>query len=58
MFQLERLLPPREDMMITDDMEEAELGEVETRKQRRSYSREVYEQDEAGPRTGMQCQTQ
>lgn len=58
MFQLERLLPPREDMMITDDMEEVELGEVETRKQRRSYSREAYEQDEEGPRTGVQCQTQ
>lgn len=58
MFQLERLLPPREDMMITDDMEEVELGEVETRKQHRSYSREAYEQDEGGPRTGVQCQTQ
>lgn len=58
MFQLERLLPPREDMMITDDMEEVELGEVETRKQRRSYSREAYEPDEEGPRTGVQCQTQ
>uniref|UniRef100_H3CSK2 DnaJ homolog subfamily A member 1 n=2 Tax=Tetraodon nigroviridis TaxID=99883 RepID=H3CSK2_TETNG len=59
MFQLERLLPPREDMMITDDMEEVELGEVEARKQQhRSNSREAYEQDEEGPRTGMQCQTQ
>lgn len=58
MFQLERLLPPREDMMITDDMEEVELGEVEARKQRRSYSREAYEQDGEGPRTGVQCQTQ
>ncbi|CAF98323.1 unnamed protein product, partial [Tetraodon nigroviridis] len=58
MFQLERLLPPREDMMITDDMEEVELGEVEARKQQhRSNSREAYEQDEEGPRTGMQCQT-
>lgn len=59
MFQLERLLPPREDMMITDDMEEVELGEVEARKQQhRSNSREAYEQDEEGPRTGVQCQTQ
>lgn len=58
MFQLERLLPPREDTMITDDMEEVELGEVEARKQHRRYSREAYEQDEEGPRTGVQCQTQ
>lgn len=58
MFQLERLLPPREDMMITDNMEEVELGEVEAQKQRRKYSREAYEQDEEGPRTGVQCQTQ
>lgn len=58
MFQLERLLPPREDLMISDDMEEVELGEVEAQKQQRSYSREAYEQDEEGPRTGVQCQTQ
>lgn len=58
MFQLERLLPPREDLMITDDMEEVELGDVEVRKQRGSYSREAYEQDDEGPRTGVQCQTQ
>lgn len=44
--------------MITDDMEEVELAEVEARKQQhRSYSREAYEQDE-GPRTGVQCHTQ
>ncbi|TWW75706.1 dnaJ homolog subfamily A member 4 [Takifugu rubripes] len=58
MFQLERLLPPREDLMVTDDMEEVELGDVEMRKQHSSYSREAYEQDEEGPRTGVQCQTQ
>lgn len=44
--------------MITDDMEEVELGEVEMRKQHSSYSREAYEQDDEAPRTGVQCQTQ
>ncbi|XP_039989885.1 dnaJ homolog subfamily A member 4 [Xiphias gladius] len=58
MFQLERLLPPREDVMITDDMEEVELCEVDVRTQQRSYSGEAYEEDEEGPRGGVQCQTQ
>lgn len=58
MFQLERLLPPREDVMITDDMEEVELCEVDMRKQQKNYSREAYEEDEEGPRSGVQCQTQ
>ncbi|XP_038561703.1 dnaJ homolog subfamily A member 4 [Micropterus salmoides] len=58
MFQLERLLPPREDVMLTDDMEEVELCEVDVRSERKNYSREVYEEDEEGPRSGVQCQTQ
>lgn len=58
MFQLERLLPPREDVMVTDDMEEVELSEVDVRTQERSHSREAYEEDEEGPRGGVQCQTQ
>lgn len=58
MYQLERLLPPREDVMITDDMEEVELSDVEVRSQERGYSREVYEEDDEGPRGGVQCQTQ
>ncbi|KAF3854836.1 hypothetical protein F7725_022891 [Dissostichus mawsoni] len=59
MFQLERLLPPREDVMITDDMEEVELSEPDVSSQRRA-SREAYEEDEEGPRNGngVQCQTQ
>lgn len=59
MFQLERLLPPREDVMITDDMEEVELSEPDLSSQRRA-SREAYEEDEEGPRNGngVQCQTQ
>lgn len=56
MFKLERLLPPREDLMITDDMEEAPLCEVDVRTQRQA-SGEAYEEDE-GPRSGVQCQTQ
>uniref|UniRef100_A0AAQ4PGH6 DnaJ heat shock protein family (Hsp40) member A n=1 Tax=Gasterosteus aculeatus aculeatus TaxID=481459 RepID=A0AAQ4PGH6_GASAC len=44
MFQLERLLPPRDDVMITDDMAEVQLCEVD--------------EDEEGPRSGVQCQTQ
>ncbi|XP_026168227.1 dnaJ homolog subfamily A member 4 [Mastacembelus armatus] len=58
MFQLERLLPPRDDVMITDDMEEVELCEVDVRTEQRSFSGEAYEEDEDGPRAGVQCQTQ
>lgn len=59
MFQLERLLPPREDVMISDDSEEVNLCEVDEQRQERNYSREAYEEDEdEGPRGGVQCQTQ
>ncbi|XP_059191925.1 dnaJ homolog subfamily A member 4 [Centropristis striata] len=58
MFQLERLLPPREDVMISDDMEEVNLCEVDERTQQRSSSREAYEEDDESPRSGVQCQTQ
>ncbi|KAM4619522.1 dnaJ homolog subfamily A member 4 [Polymixia lowei] len=58
MFQLERLLPPREDVMVLDDMEEVDLCEVDAQSQQRSYSAEAYEEDEEGPRGGVQCQTQ
>lgn len=58
MYQLERLLPPREDVMITDEMEEVDLCEVDVRGQQRDYSREAYEEDEDSPRGGVQCQTQ
>lgn len=58
MYQLERLLPPREDVMMTDDMEEVDLEEVDVRTQERSNSREAYEEDEEAPRSGVQCQTQ
>ncbi|XP_019935083.1 dnaJ homolog subfamily A member 4 [Paralichthys olivaceus] len=58
MFQLERLLPPREDVMLTDDVEEVDLCEVDERTQQRNYSKEAFEEDEEGPRGGVQCQTQ
>lgn len=58
MYQLERLLPPREDVMITDEMEEVDLCEVDVRRQQRDYSREAYEEDEESSRGGVQCQTQ
>lgn len=58
MFQLERLLPPREDVMLTDDMEEVDLREVDVRTQQRKQQGEVYEEDEDSSRGGVQCQTQ
>ncbi|XP_005798300.1 dnaJ homolog subfamily A member 4-like [Xiphophorus maculatus] len=58
MCQLERLLPPREDVMITEDMEEVDLCEVDLNSQQKRYNREAYEEEEEGPRGGVQCQTQ
>ncbi|XP_069564742.1 dnaJ homolog subfamily A member 4 [Brachyistius frenatus] len=58
MFQLERLLPSREDVMITDDMEEVDLTEADGSKQQKNYGGEAYEEDDEGPRSGVQCQTQ
>uniref|UniRef100_A0A8C6SPH7 Chaperone DnaJ C-terminal domain-containing protein n=1 Tax=Neogobius melanostomus TaxID=47308 RepID=A0A8C6SPH7_9GOBI len=58
MYQLERLLPPREDVMLTDDMEEVDLCDVDVQAQQRKQQREAYDEDEDGPQTGVQCQTQ
>lgn len=58
MFQLERLLPPREDCMIDDDMEEVDLCEMDYSSGQRSNKREAYEEDEGGHRNEVQCQTQ
>ncbi|XP_077567370.1 dnaJ homolog subfamily A member 4 [Stigmatopora nigra] len=60
MFQLERLLPPREDVLVIDDMEEVELCEVDERSKQHNHGREAYDEDEeGGPRGGgVQCQTQ
>ncbi|XP_029008749.1 dnaJ homolog subfamily A member 4 [Betta splendens] len=58
MYQLERLLPPRDDVMITDEMEEVELCMPDVQTQQKAYSGEAYEEDDdSGPR-GVQCQTQ
>ncbi|XP_076119126.1 dnaJ homolog subfamily A member 4 [Alosa pseudoharengus] len=57
--QLESLLPERDDVMISEDMEEVDLCDMDSESQRRSQSREAYEEDEEGPRShGVQCQTQ
>lgn len=58
MYQLERLLPPREDLMLTDDMEEVDLTDVDVQAQQRKHQGEAYDEDEDSPRTGVQCQTQ
>ncbi|XP_035251952.1 dnaJ homolog subfamily A member 4-like [Anguilla anguilla] len=55
--QLEALLPPRDEVMITDDMEEVDLSDLDLHSQQRRYNTEVYEEDES-PRGGVQCQTQ
>ncbi|KAL4641955.1 hypothetical protein GN956_G10539 [Arapaima gigas] len=53
--QLEALLPPRDEQMITDDMEEVDLCEM-TYQSQQNCRGEAYEEDD-GPRGGVQCQT-
>ncbi|XP_044144268.1 dnaJ homolog subfamily A member 4-like [Bufo gargarizans] len=53
---LEALLPPREDLMVTDDMEVVELVEFDPREHNKPYRGEAYNEDER-PRGGVQCQT-
>ncbi|XP_075425302.1 dnaJ homolog subfamily A member 4-like isoform X4 [Ascaphus truei] len=53
---LEALLPPREDVLVTDDMDVVELTECDPREQRRHYSGEAYQEDNR-QREGVQCQT-
>ncbi|XP_059679874.1 dnaJ homolog subfamily A member 4 isoform X4 [Gavia stellata] len=55
---LEALLPPREDVMITDEMDQVDLEDFDPSEQTyRNSGGEAYEEDEEGPRTGVQCQT-
>ncbi|XP_077174479.1 dnaJ homolog subfamily A member 4 isoform X1 [Paroedura picta] len=54
---LEALLPPREDVMVTDDMDPVDLVEFDPRERPHHRHAEAYEEDEEGPRTGVQCQT-
>lgn len=60
MYQLERLLPSREDLLIVDEMEEVDLCEVDVHSKQKTYSGEAYDEDDddEGPRSGVQCQTQ
>ncbi|XP_075068571.1 dnaJ homolog subfamily A member 4-like isoform X2 [Mixophyes fleayi] len=53
---LEALLPPREEIMIADDMDEVELVEFDLKEQSRRSRGEAYLEDER-PRGGVQCQT-
>ncbi|XP_056595343.1 dnaJ homolog subfamily A member 4 [Triplophysa dalaica] len=55
---LERLLPVREHIMLTDDMEEVDLCEIDIENQKRSFSGEANEEDERPRGGGVQCQTQ
>lgn len=54
---LEGLLPPRKEVLITDDMDQVDLVDFDPREQTYRNSGEAYEDDEEGPRTGVQCQT-
>nr|XP_039274580.1 dnaJ homolog subfamily A member 1-like [Styela clava] len=57
--KLEKLLPPRVEEIITDEMEDVELHEFDPSARAQGLGGEVYdEDDEDGPRgSGMQCQT-
>uniref|UniRef100_A0A8D1HV67 DnaJ heat shock protein family (Hsp40) member A4 n=2 Tax=Sus scrofa TaxID=9823 RepID=A0A8D1HV67_PIG len=55
--QLEALLPPRQKVRITDDMDQVELKEFNPNEQNWRQHREAYEEDDDGPRAGVQCQT-
>lgn len=44
-------------MSVTDDMEPVELMEFDPEDQSWRQHREAYEEDEDGPRAGVQCQT-
>ncbi|XP_069312969.1 dnaJ homolog subfamily A member 4 isoform X2 [Eulemur rufifrons] len=55
--QLEALLPPRQKVRITDDMDQVELKEFNPSEQNWRQHGEAYEEDDDGPRAGVQCQT-
>nr|XP_034993803.1 dnaJ homolog subfamily A member 4 isoform X1 [Zootoca vivipara] len=54
---LEALLPPREEVMISEDMDQVDLVEFDPRERAFRNHGEAYEEDDEGPRTGVQCQT-
>lgn len=44
--------------MITDEMDQVDLEDFDPNEQTyRNSAGEAYEEDEEGPRTGVQCQT-
>lgn len=55
--QLEALLPPRQKVRVTDDMDQVELKEFNPSEQNWRQHREAYDEDDDGPRAGVQCQT-
>ncbi|XP_078731927.1 dnaJ homolog subfamily A member 1-like isoform X1 [Lampetra fluviatilis] len=58
--QLEALLPPRQEALITDDMEEAMLVDIDPVSEERRYKNEAYQEEEDGHgprRSGVQCQS-
>ena len=55
--QLEALLPPRQKVRVTEDMDQVELQEFDPNDQSWRQHREAYEEDDDGPRAGVQCQT-
>uniref|UniRef100_A0A8C1MND1 DnaJ homolog subfamily A member 1 n=1 Tax=Cyprinus carpio TaxID=7962 RepID=A0A8C1MND1_CYPCA len=55
---LEKLLPVRDHVMMSDDMEEVDLCEVDYENQKRNRSGEAYDEDEGPRHGGVQCQTQ
>ncbi|XP_054253242.1 dnaJ homolog subfamily A member 1 isoform X4 [Indicator indicator] len=55
---LEKLLPARQEIEETEEMEQVDLVDFDpSQKRKHHYNREVYEDDEHHPRGGVQCQT-
>ncbi|KAG8144869.1 hypothetical protein E2320_013277 [Naja naja] len=54
---LEALLPPREEVMVSEEMDQVDLVEFDPKERTYRNHGEAYEEDEEGPRTGVQCQT-
>ena len=44
-------------MRVTEDMDQVELQEFDPNDQSWRQHREAYEEDDDGPRAGVQCQT-
>ncbi|XP_020664634.3 dnaJ homolog subfamily A member 1 [Pogona vitticeps] len=55
---LEKLLPPRQEVEETEEMDQVELVDFDPSQERQHhYNGEAYEDDEHHPRGGVQCQT-